>query len=163
MKVREDPSWGIEGTCWMHQASLTSNEPVPATCPGEENDMTLTDQTLSDTFICQIVLRHTNISCPEWETILSTHLHSDITKHAYRNIYLRYMHLIRFQAQIWTHCKIKKFIMAGNGFWMSDFIVHKEKTRLCGRKSYSLYSLFSMSYCYVSENRSKVKFFENPF
>lgn len=65
MKVREDPSWGIEGTCWMHQASLTSNEPVPATCPGEENDMTHTDQTISDTFISQIVPRHTNISCPE--------------------------------------------------------------------------------------------------
>lgn len=52
MKVREDPSWGTEGTCWMYQASLTSNEPVPATCPSEENDMTDIDQTNSDTFIC---------------------------------------------------------------------------------------------------------------
>lgn len=57
--------------------------------------------------------------------------------------------------------------MAGNGFWMSDFIVYKQKRGFAGGK----YSLFSMSYCYVSENRSKVtcnfsfflQFVENQF
>lgn len=115
MKVREDPSWGIEGTCWIHQASLTSNELVPATCPGEENDMTHTDQTISATFICQILPRHTNISCPKWETMLSTHLFTQwyyktcmlehLLKVSFRILNVKYMHLISFQAQIWTHRK----------------------------------------------------------
>lgn len=53
MEVREDPSWGIERTCWMCEASLTSNEPVPATCPSEKNDVTDIDQTNSDTLFAE--------------------------------------------------------------------------------------------------------------
>ncbi len=75
-------------------------------------------------------------------TVILQNMHDGTsTKGLFQDV--KYMHLISFQAQIWTHCKIKKFVMAGNGFWMSDF-VHKQKRGCAGGK----YSLFSMSYMY---------------